>query len=477
MVSGQISKKTPDQTIVSDLDFVTYEVITATKYQKVVEKQCQFLKTLDFKVVYNRIIHRDFIEQPVLMDYLNRRKKKSEYQIDGLVITTTDKYIRNESDNPKYSFAFKIQGETAEVEVDRVKWNLSKSGKYKPQIFIQPTELCGVTISSLTGFNAKYIVTNKISRGAILLITRSGDVIPHIVAVLKEGNNIINLPEHSRWDSVELYHTFETSPSEMVIKQMVYFFSSLKCLNCKDKTILKIYNAGYKTIESLIEAKIDDLSNIDGIGFKLATKLLTSIKTNIRDASIHELLAAINSFGEGIGLKKIQNIDLNNPNDLTIKGLSEATIKEKILPVWDVSLARVQNIKKMVGISPLTDIGQRAERNGELDMRPHVSEGSSAPRLLNKIYVFTGFRDTALEKQIMDLGGKVTSAISKKTTNLVILNEIKKSSTKLLKAKDLGIKIITKEELMIKIKNIKKQETKTKIEVDYSSHYSSSDED
>ena len=468
MVSGQISKKMPDRTIVSDLEFVAYEVITATKYQKPLSIQYQFLKDLNFKVVYNRSVNRYFIEQEMLADYLTRRKKKSDYQIDGLVVTTTNKYIRNDSDNPKYSFAFKIQGETVEVEVDHVKWNLSKSGKYKPQIFIQPVELCGVTISSLTGFNAKYIVTNKISCGSSLLITRSGDVIPHIVAILKEGDGNLKLPEQSRWNSVELYHVFETSPSEVIIKQMVYFFSSLKCLNCKDKTILKIYNAGYTTIESIIEAKIDDLSKIDGIGFKLSSKLLTSIKTNVRDASIHELLAALNSFGEGIGLKKIQNIDLNNPADLTIRGLSEATIKEKILPVWDTSLTRVWNIKKIVGISQLPL--QNSPQNN------NIRSGEEGP-LLNKIFVFTGFRDSAFEKQIMDLGGKVTSAISGKTTDLVVANESTKTSTKLLKAKNLGITITTKEELMIKVDCWKKQEQEIKIEVVYSSSYSSSSDE
>jgi DNA ligase (NAD+) len=469
MVSGQISKKMPDRTIVSDLEFVAYEVITATKYQKPLSIQYQFLKDLNFKVVYNRSVNRYFIQQEVLADYLTRRKKKSDYQIDGLVVTTTNKYILNDSDNPKYSFAFKIQGETVEVEVDHVKWNLSKSGKYKPQIFIQPVELCGVTISSLTGFNAKYIVTNKISCGSSLLITRSGDVIPHIVAILKEGDGHLKLPEQSRWNSVELYHAFETSPSEVIIKQMVYFFSSLKCLNCKDKTILKIYNAGYTTIESIIEAKIDNLSKIDGIGFKLSSKLLTSIKTNVRDASVHELLAALNSFGEGIGLKKIQNIDLNNPTDLTIRGLSEATIMEKILPVWDTSLTRVWNIKKMVGISQLPSPSEQA---------PHPLRWVKAHEaaLLNKIFVFTGFRDSALEKQIMDLGGKVTSAISGKTTDLVVASR-NDATTKLLKAKNLGIAITTKEELMIKVDCWKKQEQEIKMEVVYSSSYSSSDEE
>lgn len=462
MVSGQLAKKNPEKSIVADIDFVAYEVIQPTKIQTSVVNQYHFLKENNFKVVYNRIIDRGCIDQEILMDYLTRRKRKSEYDIDGLVITINGEYVRNDSDNPKYSFAFKIQGETAEVKVDHVKWNLSKSGKFKPQIFIEPVELSGVTISSLTGFNAKYIVQNKIVCGSILLITRSGDVIPHIITVLKNGDGEVNLPNNSRWDSVDLYHNFEQDPDEVVVKQMVHFFTSLKCLNCKDKTILKIYNSGYKTIEGIIQAKIENLSQIEGIGKTLAIKLLSSIQNNIKDASIHELLAALNCFGEGIGLKKIQNIDLKNPENLKIKGLSEATIKDKILPVWKVSLDRVKNIKILVGES------------GEIEPPNLKNHGDGGNLLENKIFVFTGFRDTLLEKQIFGLGGKVTSAISKKTTDLIVATELGSQSTKSIKAKTLGIKISTKEQLIDHLKKLY-DSIAIKNEVDYD-HYSSEDD-
>lgn len=463
MVSGQLSKKIPNKSIVADIDFITYEVIQPIQIQPSAVDQYHVLKKNNFKVVHNHLIERQLINQEFLMDYLNRRKRKSDYDIDGLVITINGEYERSETADPKYSFAFKIQGETAEVQVDHVKWNLSKSGKFKPQIFIKPVELSGVTISSLTGFNAEYIVINKIVCGSILLITRSGDVIPHIITVLKNGDGEVNLPHNSKWKSVDLYHNFEKDPDEVVVKQMVHFFTSLKCLNCQDKTILKIYNAGYKTIEGVIEAQREDFSKIEGIGMTLATKILSSIQKNIKEASIHELLAALNSFGEGIGLKKIKNIDLNNPNNLKIKGLSEATIVEKILPLWKVSLDRVKNIKKLVGES------------GEIEPQSQDLKTDGFNPLEDQIFVFTGFRDALLEKQIFSFGGKVTSAISKKTTDLIIASEVGLQSTKQTKAKNLGIKISTKEQL---IDNLKKLHDviNVKNEVDYD-HYSSEEDE
>jgi NAD-dependent DNA ligase len=472
MISGQISTKIPESSIIKDIDFVAYELIIEKKFQKSILKQYQFLKELDFKVVYHRVFSSSLIEQQILMDYLKRRKNKGEYEIDGLVISTLQKYVRNDSDNPKYSFAFKIQGDTAEVQVKEVKWNLSKSGKYKPQIFIEPVRLCGVTISSLTGFNAKYVVDNGIVEGTTLLITRSGDVIPHIITVLNndEKNKTVTLPPNSKWRSVDLYHNFDQTPDEVIIKQMVYFFTSLKCLNCKDKTIIKIYQSGYKTIESIIEAKPEDLSLC--LGQKVATKLLLSIKNNIKAATIHELMAALNCFGEGIGLKKIQNIDINNP-ERNVPGLSATTINTKILPVWELSLNRVKNIKKLVGI-------QDAENQWSKEPEADKSKNNGYSPFTNKIFVFTGFRDAALEKQISNLGGRVSSAISNKTTDLVVadsttLNSMK-SSTKLIKAKTLGINITIKSDLLKEISVQRTNPCNSCLEVEYD-NYSSSEEE
>ncbi|ADO00454.1 NAD-dependent DNA ligase [Wiseana iridescent virus] len=453
MVSGQVAKKNPERTIISNIDFVAYELIEPQlKYQKPVSEQYDFLKNHGFLTVYNRLLDITFINQETLTDYLIRRKKKSQYQIDGLVITVNQKYIRNEDGNPKYSFAFKIQGEVSKAEVECVMWNLSKGGKYKPQIKIKPVVCSGVTITSLSGFNAKFIVENKISRGTILSITRSGDVIPHILAVVSNGDGKLNLPKNSKWNSVELYHTFEQAPDEVIVKQMVHFFTSLKCLNCKDKTILKIYNSGKKTIEEIVQSSPEELSPF--VGNKVAIKLLDSTTSNIKTATTHQLLAALNVFGEGIGLKKIQLLNFSTVKEsLKIKGLSEATIKEKILPNLNYGLTRVVNLKKLVGGAQ--EVEEIENRCGPLN---------------DKIFVFTGFRDASLEKQINNLGGKVTSAISKKTTDLIVLsnNHKVKSSTKLLKAKNLGIKISTKTELMTFL--ISLVQLNSKEEIDYSDY-------
>lgn len=485
MVSGQLAKHSPDSDVLKDIDFVAYEIIdpNATLQQSYAE-QIDKLRLLEFKVVYNRKLKQHKINESELSAYLSRRKQKSKYQIDGLVISVNKPYIRSSSDNPKYAFAFKIQGETAETVVTEVMWALSKSGKYKPRVLVEPVKLSGVVISSLTGFNARYIVDNHIVTGAKILITRGGDVIPHIVAVLETDRKImLELPKNSTWlgrsgqtaESVDLYHTFRDDPQDVVIKKMVHFFTSLNCLNCKDKTMLKIYNAGFTTIERVIEATVEEtLSTADGIGIKLAHKIASSIYTQVQNATYHELLAALNVFGEGIGLKKIQTIPIQSSVDdlqnSKFDGLSTYTMVNKIIPYWIDGLNRVKHIKSLVGITDSSlPVVLRATSQGE---------GLRCGSLQNdefrgRTFVFTGFRDSSLEKRIVELGGKVTSSVSQKTTDVIFNTLDGKQSAKLLNAKKVvGCKLTSKTDFVKSLQLL----TRPTTEIEYDT-YSCSDEE
>jgi NAD-dependent DNA ligase len=421
------------------VDFVAYELIEMPNIPlgtNVWENQLCFLKKY-FKVVFNRVLNKKYIDQDVLLDYLERRRQRSEYQIDGLVVMANSVYIRNDSGNPKYAFAFKSKSNNvAETVVDRVEWNLSKGGKYKPRIFVAPTQLAGVTISCLTGFNARYIVDNSIGEGSRLLITRSGDVIPHIVAVLSSG--LCELPSYSEWRSVDLCHTFEENPKEVEVKKMVYFLSSIKVKNCKERTISKLYDHGIRSIEDLLNSDNLKLQDADGIGPKLAQHLYQETRDRVAEASVHELLAALNAFGEGIGLKKIEVLKFADNGDLYsehVKGISVNTVREKILPYLDKGLKRVRNLKRLGGTS-----------GALVTTEAPISERHS---LSGQVFVFTGFRDKGLEKKIRMCGGDVRSAISGKTTALVVEDGGSlKVGAKWTKAIKLGIPGVTKRELI-----------------------------
>ncbi|MFN9952718.1 MAG: hypothetical protein ACK55I_06435, partial [bacterium] len=114
----------------------------------------------------------------LLFELLKTFKSNSEYEIDGIVITHNKKHELKDVKNPEYSFAFKANSllDEAEAIVIDVIWNMSKDRYLKPVVKFHPITLNGVTIKQATGSNADYIVKNKIGKGSIVKIQRSGDV-------------------------------------------------------------------------------------------------------------------------------------------------------------------------------------------------------------------------------------------------------------------------------------------------------------
>ena len=472
MVSGLLSLKDPSADAFADVHFVAYELIIpesgsgdGNRYangstsqlghlhtsSKALRDQFNFLSLNKFRVVYNRILDKRCIDTYSLGEYVGRRKKKSVYEMDGLVLMTVERYARNCAGNPSYACAFKVLNETGIARVQRVEWNLSKHGKYKPRVITNPVKLGGVDVSAFTGFNAKYIVEKGIVAGSDLLVTRSGDTIPHILEVFPGSGRPVVLPnEKAVWKSVDLYLCESTctraDKEEVEKKRLVHFLSSLKCLNCKYETVSKMFNAGFRTIEQLLETNVVQLAEIDGIGAVLGTKILTSLRQNITNATTHELLAAMNAFGEGIGLKKIRLLDLKTP--AAVKGISQTTFDTKIFPVFENKLAFALRLKQTALRTSTTETALRTSTT-ETVVANHRGNCSEQRDLFEgRVFVFTGFRDGALENRIVDLGGRVTSAISKKSTDLVVDKLGGKSSTKLVKAREQGMQIMTRMDLV-----------------------------
>ena len=194
MVSGLLNAKTIREGV-NDIDFVAYEIIDGDiKKQSKPSNQLKRLNELGFKVVNNKKVSKIDIES--LSEYLIMEKEFSEYDIDGIIVIPDVEYTRNVDKNPKYSFAFKMQldSNVVEAEVENVLWNISKFGLLKPRVQIKPVNLNGVTITYTTGFNAKYIVEKSIGPGAIIKLTRSGDVIPFILEVIRPSKYSNLLP-------------------------------------------------------------------------------------------------------------------------------------------------------------------------------------------------------------------------------------------------------------------------------------------
>lgn len=433
-VSGLVNSKKINPELVKDTDLLLYEVVDPF-YP--INKQLDIVRDLDFNVVPNETVNVN-LTFDYLHQYLEKRREVSEYTIDGIIITSTKKHDRNTEGNPDYAFAYKNIYYIVETKVIDIEWNVSKDGYIKPTAILEPVDIGGVKIKRATAFNAKFVVDNKIGKGCKIEIIRSGDVIPYIKSVITPAKKV-ELPEgHWNETNVDLIaDNLETD--DILTKSMYHFFSSLDTKGLGEKVIEKMVDAGYNSILKIIQAK--DFLDVEGFKEKSSTNAVESIKKALTDVKLAKLMGASNKLGHGLGERKMQQVLDVYPNlmkDYTKWSKKEFT--EKIIEIngWDTKTAELL-------ISNFNDFVKFYE-----SIKPYISlqeKKKTTSKFENITFVFTGFRDKELEEKIVSQGGKIGSSVSKNTGYLVIKDDTVESE-KINKAKEIGVKIISKEKLI-----------------------------
>jgi len=445
LVAGIINSKMVDTKVLSLIEFVVYDLLSERiELLEALKK----LKSYGFKVVKHQLI-TEKLNNDLLLDLLKTYKSNSEYEIDGLVITHNNRYEIKETRNPEYSIAFKsnLLLDEAEVIVIDIEWNMSKDKYLKPVIKFNPIIINGVSIKQATGFNADFIVKYKIGRGSIVKIQRSGDVIPHIIDILKPADNgeplMPKIPYEWNKTHIDIIATFEGNNRDHDIKTIVFFMKSLEIKGVSIGIITKLYDNNYRTIKEIINITKEDLLEIDGFKEKSAENLIEALK-EIRNKSCKDFMIASNILGRGLGEKKLELIIAKYP-----------FICEDIKRSLKL---RVEDIKEILGMGDVNanlfieNLNKFYEFMEELGIEIKITkEVRKEIKVINKFFegkqfVFSGFRDKDYEEIIRDNKGIVNDSITK-TTNYLVIKDKTKITEKVKKAIEKGIEVITKEEL------------------------------
>lgn len=442
MVSGRIGGKTARKGL-EDIEFIAYEIVGGDIEKPKPTTQLSTLTKLGFKVVDHEIIKKISINE--LLELFTKFYENSDYEIDGIIVQPNKKYERNISGNPDYAFAFKMRmaDNIVEATVKEVLWNTSKRGMLKPRVRIEPVNLRGVTITYATGFNAKFIRDNNIGPGAVINITRSGDVIPFIVDVVTEAAEPQFPTDISyKWNDTEVDIITTERGDIICIKIITSFFAQLGIKFVSEATVSKMYNYGLDNVIKILSATKDDLMNIEGIQEKSAERIVQNIHDGLQDVSIGTVLGASGIFGPNIGVKRVELIFDSIPNFAKlIPKLSKEEIKSKIIEIEgfsDITASQIANHAKWVPIFLLK-------------IKPYVTFKKKI-RVSNNLQgykiVFSGFRDKEMEKQIELNGGKVTGSVTGNTSAVIVQNKGGKLTGKPLKAQELGVPVYSKEEFI-----------------------------
>ncbi len=451
-VAGLVNSKKPDKRITNLIRFVCYSVLHP---RMTYEKQMSFLLETGLDVV-NYGIYRK-ISNEMLSNKLVERKKESEYDIDGIVVFDSSVVYEHEEGIPEYGFAFKSQitMDSIETTVIDVLWDITMDAYLKPRVKIEEVKLAGVSINYATAFHAKFVEENELGVGAIIKIIRSGDVIPHIVEIIK-GAKKTKMPKIKyAWNKTHTNIIATDIKGEylqtMQSKRMDYFFSTIGIKHLSIGILTKFVENGYTNVIELLKADREELTKISGLGEKIIKKIFDKIDDVMKTITLDKLITGSHVFGQGIADKRIKLIVKKIPDLLSLKkiilreqimeieGFSDITT-DKFIDNLDSFKDFFNDLKKLYTLDHI-DRSVKQNTNTKND-KQNNKQNNVKMTMENEIIIMTGFRDEKLEKYIEENGGKVGSSVSKKTTLLIYKNKDDNSS-KIKKAKDLDIKMIS----------------------------------
>jgi DNA ligase (NAD+) len=472
-ISGIVNRKKLTQAekeILKDIDFVAYEVIMpqnlkpSEQYNKLLELNTITVKNIQ-SITYSELTNEYLSNK--LLDF----RANYEYTIDG-IICIDDNIHPRESKNPEHAFAFKmvLTDQVLEAKVLDVLWAASKDGLLKPRVQFEPVQIGGVTITYATGINARFIVDNNIGLGALVRLTRSGNVIPKITEVIVPAQKPImpNVEEYDYiWNetNVDLILVNVKADPRVAIKSITKFFKELEVDGLGEANIEKIIASGANSIPKIVNASVEDLMKVEGFKEKMATKIHTSIAKQLTKASIAKIAGASNIFGRGFGEKSVSQILKAEPNILT----SQESSQEKINKVKAIEGFAEKTATQFVNAIPefnkfLMSIKPQAQeedkeykKEDKEQDKEEEEEVEKLEHVLNKkIIVFSDFEKSSkytkkeLENLLLKYGVQVETNITKNTNILVTGNNTSKS-TKTEKAKKIGtIEIITLDDFLEK---------------------------
>lgn len=495
-VAGIVNAKEPNIEIAKYIQFVGYEVIEGPEGLNLrPDQQFQVLSELGFKSANHRVLSDPSIE--TLSSYLTERRVNSEFEVDGIVVSSNAVYPRPTEDNPKYAFAFKsvFTQERAEVTVTNVTWTVSKDGIMNPLVHFPTVNLNGVNISKATGKSGKFIEENIIGPGSVIVIIRAGDVIPDIVEVLKPssskqpslptiedlGGDLGNDPKayegiifwnknHSDLEVdmdilKEKYGLKSRLYCEILIKQYSHFFNSIDVDGVSEGLIVRLFNAGKTSLKDLLSMSVEDIlaSDVEGVKERSASKIVNAIQNAVQKIKSNGvnglvlLMTASGCFGAGFGnrrlkalLKAIPKLIEKNyvpkiEEILAIDGFAEITASQFL-----EGLPKFWKFVTENGFKEWIDSLNQLESSIK-KLEPKLESVISKEKQVKfielfkgKTYVFSGFRNSEYETLIENYGGKVGSVVTKKTSVLVLKDKTPDSlKGKYEKAQELKIPVIT----------------------------------
>ena len=422
------------------MEIVFYELIYPDGITFI--EQFERISRMGFNIANHRMMC--VLEESQLPAILMEFKRASPYEIDGLVLDDSSLvWHRTTKGNPDYAVAFKMQLEEqiATTKVINVEYNISKHGTLAPRIEYEPVVIKGDTHKFTTGFNLKYIVDNKINKGTVIQIIKSGDVIPYIYKILTPSKEALMPAVDIKWHwndtRVDAVIDDPSASADVRLAKLVAFFKTMQVDGVGQGVLAKLVAGGYEDLQAILSLTPDRIAQVEGFQLKSATNIYNSIhKVLDKPQPLERVLTASGVFQIGLGEKKFKMILDDIPGFLAkyqsgkITQNSITSIKGFSTTTADIFLEGIPRFITWQILHPMIKI----ESTNPTD----IPKGN---KFAGMVVVFTGVRNSEMESEITTNGGTVGSSISGKT-NLLVAKDPTENSSKITKASELGIQIM-----------------------------------
>jgi DNA ligase (NAD+) len=392
------------------------------------------------------------------VDHLESLRPTLGFPIDGAVVKIDSLARRaslgSSSHVPRWAVAYKYAPDTARTIIRDIEVSVGRTGRLGFRFVVDPVEVGGTTIRYATGNNADWIKANDLRIGDQVYVYRAGDVIPRITTAITDARTADIVPWTPPTNCPQCDQPLDKSsiiwrcmtPECSTVGRIVYF-AARDCMDIEgldDAISEALVEAGLvSNVADLYDLTVDTLANLElsndrKVGTKVAAKLVASIEASKRQPFNRVITAlGIRSTGRSVGRWLAAAFG-------TMDNLTRATVAE-VAAIDKLGEVKATNIVN--GLRDMADVIDRLRGYG-LTMSQATQTTGDLPLAGQTIVVsgaVPGYTRTTIAEKITELGGTASSSVSKNTTYLVTSET---TTSKAVKAADLGVKIVSPEDFV-----------------------------
>src|ERR1700676_5235476 len=292
------------------LDFFAYLLLADGRIpSRRHSESLESLRELHFRIPPDWRLCHSLDEVKKFIDSWEGKREKLPYEIDGIVVKVNEIGMQQElgftSKAPRWAVAYKYPARQETTVVNDVKFQVGRTGTLTPVAILEPVQVGGVIVARSTLHNMDEIERLRLRIGDTVIVERAGDVIPHVVKVVKEGNSRREIVVPDRCPECE--SKVHKDPEEVAYRCVNASCPAKRresILHFAGRHAMNIDGVGEKIVDQLVdkrlvrdfadlyELKLDDVAALDRMGKKSAQNLLDEIKTS-KSSSLARLIYAL----------------------------------------------------------------------------------------------------------------------------------------------------------------------------------------